>query len=535
MGYMLTGKHMTRRRGAPLGPGQRSRAGGGADGRPRERWAPKSCEARRCRCGRRSRQRCSGLEMPLEEAYNTRFPATQAHAWLRRLAARARGLRRAPQARLDGHVVRASSAECIAPRRAEGKSCRARQADLSTACASSTSRTTSPGRTAPSCLPTTAPTSSRSSARTAATRRAAWRPSSTTSRTSKAPASSCTSTPTSSRVTLNLKTAGRAQDPARAGAGRRHRWSRASRRASCRRWASTTRRFEAVNPRLVMTSISNFGQTGPYRDYKMSEITLYALGGTMQLDRPAGPRAREAGPDRRAVLRGHGLRHGDDGRLHGRVAAPARASTSTCRCWRSWWQPGPRRAGPHDLPVHGAVGRRTHRRRQRGPQPPARRRLPDAGRLRAVLRAAAALGPHLPHDRPPGPDRRPVLHGAGELHRQRGGQGRVRRASCSSGCCRTPSARSWRKRRPPATSAARSTRWRTSSPTRTSRRATSSPTIDHPATGPLTVPGRAVPHERDALARRPGAAARRAHGRGAAERLGYSAEDIARLREQGAI
>jgi crotonobetainyl-CoA:carnitine CoA-transferase CaiB-like acyl-CoA transferase len=39
--------------------------------------------------------------------------------------------------------------------------------------------------------------------------------------------------------------------------------------------------LQSVNPRLVMTSISNFGQTGPYRDYKMSEITLYALGGTM--------------------------------------------------------------------------------------------------------------------------------------------------------------------------------------------------------------------------------------------------------------
>ena len=39
--------------------------------------------------------------------------------------------------------------------------------------------------------------------------------------------------------------------------------------------------FEALNPRLVMTSISNFGQTGPYKDYKASEITLYALGGTM--------------------------------------------------------------------------------------------------------------------------------------------------------------------------------------------------------------------------------------------------------------
>jgi crotonobetainyl-CoA:carnitine CoA-transferase CaiB-like acyl-CoA transferase len=36
-----------------------------------------------------------------------------------------------------------------------------------------------------------------------------------------------------------------------------------------------------LNPRLTMTSISNFGHTGPYRDYKMTELTLYALGGTM--------------------------------------------------------------------------------------------------------------------------------------------------------------------------------------------------------------------------------------------------------------
>jgi crotonobetainyl-CoA:carnitine CoA-transferase CaiB-like acyl-CoA transferase len=39
--------------------------------------------------------------------------------------------------------------------------------------------------------------------------------------------------------------------------------------------------FAAVNPRIVMTSISNFGRTGPYKDYAASEITLYALGGTM--------------------------------------------------------------------------------------------------------------------------------------------------------------------------------------------------------------------------------------------------------------
>lgn len=48
--------------------------------------------------------------------------------------------------------------------------------------------------------------------------------------------------------------------------------------------------LERINRRLVYTSISNFGQTGPYRDYKMTEITMYALGGTMQTtgmpDRP---------------------------------------------------------------------------------------------------------------------------------------------------------------------------------------------------------------------------------------------------------
>jgi crotonobetainyl-CoA:carnitine CoA-transferase CaiB-like acyl-CoA transferase len=34
-----------------------------------------------------------------------------------------------------------------------------------------------------------------------------------------------------------------------------------------------------LNPSLVMTSISNFGQSGPYRDYKGYEITVSALGG----------------------------------------------------------------------------------------------------------------------------------------------------------------------------------------------------------------------------------------------------------------
>lgn len=35
------------------------------------------------------------------------------------------------------------------------------------------------------------------------------------------------------------------------------------------------------NPRLIMTSVSNYGQTGPYRDYKAEEIQTYAMSGLM--------------------------------------------------------------------------------------------------------------------------------------------------------------------------------------------------------------------------------------------------------------
>jgi CoA:oxalate CoA-transferase len=39
--------------------------------------------------------------------------------------------------------------------------------------------------------------------------------------------------------------------------------------------------LKIINPGLVMTSISNFGQSGPYRDYKATDIVLQALGGYM--------------------------------------------------------------------------------------------------------------------------------------------------------------------------------------------------------------------------------------------------------------
>jgi crotonobetainyl-CoA:carnitine CoA-transferase CaiB-like acyl-CoA transferase len=39
--------------------------------------------------------------------------------------------------------------------------------------------------------------------------------------------------------------------------------------------------LEKINPKLVMASISNFGQTGPYRDFKASELVEFGMGGAM--------------------------------------------------------------------------------------------------------------------------------------------------------------------------------------------------------------------------------------------------------------
>jgi len=41
----------------------------------------------------------------------------------------------------------------------------------------------------------------------------------------------------------------------------------------------TYQQLQKINPRLVMTSITPFGQTGPYRDYKAHEMNLHHAGG----------------------------------------------------------------------------------------------------------------------------------------------------------------------------------------------------------------------------------------------------------------
>lgn len=39
--------------------------------------------------------------------------------------------------------------------------------------------------------------------------------------------------------------------------------------------------LKKINPKLVMTSISNFGQNGPYRDYKATDLNIWGVSGIM--------------------------------------------------------------------------------------------------------------------------------------------------------------------------------------------------------------------------------------------------------------
>jgi crotonobetainyl-CoA:carnitine CoA-transferase CaiB-like acyl-CoA transferase len=50
----------------------------------------------------------------------------------------------------------------------------------------------------------------------------------------------------------------------------------------------TYEEFSAINPRLVMTSISPFGQTGPNRDLFMHDLNMWAAGGVVYLSGASG-------------------------------------------------------------------------------------------------------------------------------------------------------------------------------------------------------------------------------------------------------
>jgi CoA:oxalate CoA-transferase len=56
--------------------------------------------------------------------------------------------------------------------------------------------------------------------------------------------------------------------------------------------------LKEINPRLNVTSISAFGETGPYRGYESNNLTSYAMGGAMYVMRPG------TNPKERPVIEG---------------------------------------------------------------------------------------------------------------------------------------------------------------------------------------------------------------------------------------
>ncbi len=53
--------------------------------------------------------------------------------------------------------------------------------------------------------------------------------------------------------------------------------------------------LKEINPGLVMTSISNFGQTGPYRDYKSAHLIAWGMSGARYTDGAPGVRPVQIG------------------------------------------------------------------------------------------------------------------------------------------------------------------------------------------------------------------------------------------------
>ena len=110
--------------------------------------------------------------------------------------------------------------------------------------------------------------------------------------------------------------------------------------------------LERVNPGVILVSISNFGQTGPYRDYKASEIVLHGMGGNL----------RSLGlPEREPVKYGSHVALRQAG-LIGAAATVAALFTREARDWRRRARrrrhrrdpgrlPGPARPPAYDGPV----------------------------------------------------------------------------------------------------------------------------------------------------------------------------------------
>ncbi len=82
--------------------------------------------------------------------------------------------------------------------------------------------------------------------------------------------------------------------------------------------------FRELNPGLVMTSISPFGQTGPNRDYRAHDLTMWSAGGIVYL---SGASGREDLPPLKAFGQQAGLQAGVNAAV-GSLSALFRRATS---------------------------------------------------------------------------------------------------------------------------------------------------------------------------------------------------------------
>ena len=177
-----------------------------------------------------------------------------------------------------------------------------------------------------------------------------------------------------------------------------------------------------VNPMVVLTSLTNFGQDGPYRDYEATDLTIFGMGGNLQSagDHDLGP-VKTAG----RMTGYHGgyvgalatmvALHGSQGARRGRARRPRALRDGDALDRRAARAAhGPPVHGPHRAAIGpglaGRVGRVPVPRRvlhhQLGSLTPARRdphdrprRPPRAPRLvhrRGALRARAHRGVHRP-------------------------------------------------------------------------------------------------------------------------------------------
>ena len=176
---------------------------------------------------------------------------------------------------------------------------------------------------------------------------------------------------------------------------------------------------------LVMVSITSFGQDGPYRDYRGSEITLQAMGGPMIQHRAREQRAAEARRARRT------LRGGGGGGARGAARALSRGGGGRRGLHRPrrLRMPGglPRSAGdrPHGGGLHGLRAPPAL-----GPAADGGGGAPGAGRLRQPLRPRQPAAQLPRADRSRGHDHARGAVPARPLHprgARRGGRGVVRR------------------------------------------------------------------------------------------------------------